>query len=135
MDLAERFPRLTLCKFQIYVLHSQQTHWLQCLLATNVYIEKIFAIIWVWLWILAFLILIDLVLCLPLIIAPSWSLKYELKSFTRKFSLSIPISADLALLLSLIKSNSNVYTLLNIVEKLELPDDPETKLEEEKKAV
>lgn len=74
-------------------------------------------------------------MCLPLIIAPSWSLKHELRSLTRKVSLSIPISADLALLLSLIKSNSNVYTLLNIADKLALSDDQETKSEEEKKAV
>ena len=51
--LEERFPRMTLCKFDVFVqMNDRQNHWLQCTLPMNIFIEKIYIGIWIWLWIL-----------------------------------------------------------------------------------
>ena len=51
--LEERFPRMTLCKFDVFVhMNDRQIHWLQCTLPMNIFIEKIYVAIWIWLWIL-----------------------------------------------------------------------------------
>lgn len=40
---------MTLCKFEVYILNDQQKHWVQCALPINIYIEKMYLIIFVWL--------------------------------------------------------------------------------------
>jgi innexin len=58
--LTERFPRMTLCNFDVYQLTDKQTHWIQCTLPINLYIEKIYLIIWFWLWLLLGIITLNI---------------------------------------------------------------------------
>lgn len=120
---------MVLCKFQVYVLHDLQTHWMQCVLATNVYIEKIFAIVWIWLWILALLIVVDLFLVLVKIIFPSRALSNRL---LRDAAKQINITSDIALMFSLIKSNSHVYNVSKVFVKVFLEKEKTQKNDDKK---
>ena len=61
-DLKDRFPRMTLCRFQVYIFTDQQTQWVQCTLPINIYIEKIFIGVWYLLWILFILTIVGILL-------------------------------------------------------------------------
>lgn len=50
MEVVERFPRISMCKFMIRTLGDNiQPFDVQCLLPINIYNEKIFLLIWFWL--------------------------------------------------------------------------------------
>jgi innexin len=68
-NLRERFPRMTLCHFQVYQLTDQQTHWIQCALPINLYIEKMYIMIWFWLWILFIVTVLSIFKYLFLLVA------------------------------------------------------------------
>lgn len=114
---------MTLCKFQVYILQDQQTHWVQCALPINIYIEKMYIIIWVWLWILLAFLVVDILCLLKLIISPNRFLINEIKGVVasddpdfNKFKKHL--KTDGALLLSLIKSNTNKYFVSILITKL-----------------
>ncbi len=120
--LSERFPRMTLCKFDVYILTDVQTHWLQCTLPVNIYIEKIYIIIWGWLWILMGLIAYSFVRQL---ISLSRARRYLLSEFDQEEeskqdlgSFGDYLKQDGLLVLKLIKSNTNKYYATNILNNL-----------------
>ena len=53
------FPRITLCDFQIRELGERHHYTVECILVINIFIEKMYFILWLWFWILLAVTLID----------------------------------------------------------------------------
>ena len=53
------FPRITLCDFQIRELGERHQYTVECILVINIFIEKMYFVLWLWFWILLAITLID----------------------------------------------------------------------------
>jgi len=73
---AERFPRVTMCDFQIRRLGNLQRYTVQCVLTINLFNEMIYLFIWFWLVFVAF------VSCLSLL---RWALRMMVGTDRRRF--------------------------------------------------
>lgn len=121
--LTERFPRMTLCKFQVYILNDQQTHWMQCTLPINIYIEKMYFIVGIWCIILFCITVYNFIRYL-------YFLSFSRGAYIQKRLVANPdtneipennlenIRPDDLLVLELIKVNTSEYDLVDIVKKL-----------------
>ncbi|KAK3083055.1 hypothetical protein FSP39_012720 [Pinctada imbricata] len=75
-----RFPRVTLCDFQIRQMTNLQRWTVQCVLPINLFNEKIFIFLWFWLVFMAFLSAFSLVVNFYAFIFPQ-----HRKSYVRKY--------------------------------------------------
>lgn len=67
---SSRFPKVTLCDFDLRQLENVQRWTLQCVLPVNLYNEKIFIFLWFWLSLVAFLSFCNLIYSLFLVVYP-----------------------------------------------------------------
>lgn len=125
--LSERFPRMTLCKFQVYILNDQQTHWMQCALPVNIYIEKMYYIIGIW-CIFLFLLTMFNFMRYVFFLSVSRSKYIEKRLITNSETDELPannlknLRPDDLLVLELIKANTSEYDLIRIIKKLNKVD-------------
>jgi hypothetical protein len=55
------FPRITLCDFQIRELGERHYYTVECILVINIFIEKMYFILWLWFWVLLLITIIDII--------------------------------------------------------------------------
>jgi innexin len=53
------FPRITLCDFQIRELGERHHYTVECILVINIFIEKMYFILWLWFWLLLIITIVD----------------------------------------------------------------------------
>lgn len=113
---------MTLCKFSVYILTDPQLHWLQCTLPINVYLRKVFLIIYLWLIVLFLLIIFDIFKYLIFF----FNAKKFVASLINEEKLSEEnldelcksLRADGLVVLKLLKSNTNSFNASAIANKL-----------------
>lgn len=82
MRESPRFPRVTLCDFQIRQLQNIQRWTVQCVLPINLFNEKIFIFLWFWFFFVAFLSGFNLVKWMFLIVFKRNNYQYVKKYLT-----------------------------------------------------
>lgn len=55
------FPRITLCDFQIRELGVKHRYTVECILVINIFIEKLYFLLWIWFGVLLFVTIVDTV--------------------------------------------------------------------------
>lgn len=123
------FPRITLCDFQIRELGERHYYTVECILVINIFIEKMYFLLWIWFWLLLIITIIDtfrliyrvllrhsrnvfITQHLDLIVKSRIQRETEFRYFLRYF----PI--DNLFALSIIASNSNSIIVAEILDEL-----------------
>lgn len=117
---SERFPRMTLCKFSVYILTDQQPHWVQCALPINIYIEKMYMLVWAWLWILVVIISADIIHFVFKSFRSTQFIRERMLDIDAKNEklLADDLTKDGLLMLHLVKSNTNEFYVNAILSNL-----------------
>lgn len=118
-NLDERFPRMTLCNFTVYILNDQQRHWVQCTLPINIYIEKIYFFLRLW---LPFLVLLGLLGMIKLIIEIRTTKQEIARMKDFDGDLKKELNYDGYLVLLLIKKNSDLVAYRAILNEMKSID-------------
>ncbi|CAF0995257.1 unnamed protein product [Brachionus calyciflorus] len=113
---------MTLCKYEVFILTDPQLHWLQCTLPINIYLKKIYIVIYSWLIFLFFLLIANIVYNLVYLFNGK---KYLINQINEEkiddnclARLRNNIKADGLIVLKLLKSNTSRYYASNIVTNL-----------------
>lgn len=123
------FPRITLCDFQIRELGERHYYTVECILIINIFIEKMYFLLWVWFWLLLSITIIDtlrfmyrvlirhsrntfIIQHLDLIVRSRIRKETQFRYFLRYF----PI--DNLFALSIIASNSNSIIVAEVLDEL-----------------
>jgi len=123
------FPRITLCDFQIRELGERHYYTVECILVINIFIEKMYFILWLWFWVLLIITIMDtmyfiyrifirhsrnvfIVQHLDLIVKSRTSKETEFRYFLRYF----PV--DNLFTLWIIGANSNAIIVAEILDEL-----------------
>jgi len=61
MPESKLFPRITLCDFQIRELGERHYYTVECILVINIFIEKMYFLLWIWFGILFLITIIDII--------------------------------------------------------------------------
>ncbi|ESP01167.1 hypothetical protein LOTGIDRAFT_139782, partial [Lottia gigantea] len=124
---SSRFPRVTLCDFQIRQLQNIQTYSVQCLLSVNLFNEKIFIFTWFWLVALSILNLFAWLSALNAFSLPCSRRKWirtHMDAMRRKSHDEVKeqfimfLGIDGIFLLRLIEDNSSEITIADIILEL-----------------
>lgn len=115
---------MTLCKYEVFILTDPQLHWLQCTLPINVYLRKVFLIVYFWLLVLFFLVVADIFKFIIFLLNGRKflaSLIKEEKIIEESLDyLSGGLKADGLVVLKLLKSNTNNFNASAIATNLYL---------------
>ncbi|KAK3083021.1 hypothetical protein FSP39_011829 [Pinctada imbricata] len=130
-----RFPRVTICDFDLRQLQNVQRWSVQCILPINLYNEKFFIFLWFWITIVAILSLFNLMYSILLIMCKqprkSFAMKYLkvnniydtkdkdmfMAKLTNRF-ISNYLRQDGIFLLKIMSSNTNTVMVSDIVRHL-----------------
>lgn len=128
--LTQRFPRMTMCRFNVYIQgYESQKHWLQCTLPINIYIEKLYLIVWFWLWFVLITTSLNIFYTIYMILLPHSRRSFILKRLNNLSNLSENhgdildqlynlLKIDGVEVLSLIYTNTNNVHVNNIFQEL-----------------
>ncbi|XP_067685808.1 innexin unc-9-like [Haliotis asinina] len=123
------FPRVTLCDFQIRRLQNIQRYTVQCVLAVNLYHEKIFAFLWLWLVIITLIGLYSYIIWIKKLMVPSgrtFFVQKYLHYVDRKFKdnhakdkfLRDYVSTDGVFVLRMLEYNTSERLVVDVVKVL-----------------
>ena len=123
------FPRITLCDFRVRELGEQHVYTVECILVINIFLEKMYFLLWIWFVTLLCVTIIDLIRLVHRVFVSHWrhvfireSLELLLANRTKEsqrfeqFVRSFPI--DIVFTLRLISSNSSSLIVGEIVHEL-----------------
>ena len=123
------FPRVTLCDFQIRELGERHQYTVECILVINIFIEKMYFLLWLWFWILLVITLVDTIKLIYRIFPPhsrSQFIEHHLDLIVRNrisrekqfrfFLRGFPV--DNLFALWLISSNANTLIVAEILDEL-----------------
>ncbi|XP_046328324.1 innexin unc-9-like isoform X2 [Haliotis rufescens] len=124
-----RFPRVTLCDFEIRQMQNIQRYTVQCVLSINLFNEKIFAFLWFWFVIMIFFGVYSYIMWLKNVILPSKRISYVHKylcSIDRKLQKSHAegkftrdyLATDGVFALRMLEYNTNEMVVLDIMKFL-----------------
>ena len=124
-----RFPRVTLCDFEIRQMQNIQRFTVQCVLSVNLFNEKIFAFLWFWIFFVAIVNIYSYLSWLVKVTFPSNRVKYVYKylsllrrgltkahaggKFTHDY-----LATDGVFLLMMLENNVNELVVMDLVRHL-----------------
>lgn len=123
------FPRITLCDFKIRELGERHHYTVECILVINIFIEKMYFLLWLWFSLLLLVTIVDLITVIYQIFVPHSRhrfITYHLDLLVRnritretKFRFFLhQFSIDNLFALKLISSNSSMIIVSEVLDEI-----------------